>query len=67
MDFKIFKVIPWACRLQESDLPMDQLTEMFNVNHFIISQVNPHACMLASFSLSKSIWSNPFIGVVNGV
>lgn len=51
----------------ESDLPMDQLTEMFNVNHFIISQVNPHACMLASYSLSKSIWSNPFIGVVNGV
>eukprot|EP00587_Corethron_hystrix_P003415 CAMPEP_0113297802 /NCGR_PEP_ID=MMETSP0010_2-20120614/510_1 /TAXON_ID=216773 ORGANISM="Corethron hystrix, Strain 308" /NCGR_SAMPLE_ID=MMETSP0010_2 /ASSEMBLY_ACC=CAM_ASM_000155 /LENGTH=812 /DNA_ID=CAMNT_0000150747 /DNA_START=197 /DNA_END=2636 /DNA_ORIENTATION=- /assembly_acc=CAM_ASM_000155 len=51
----------------ESDLPMDQLSEMFNVNHFIISQVNPHACMLASFSLSKSIWSNAFVGVVNGI
>ncbi|BDD61466.1 hypothetical protein MAP00_006510 [Monascus purpureus] len=26
----------------ESDLPMSRLSEMFNVNHFIVSQVNPH-------------------------
>ena len=26
----------------DSDLPMDRLSEMFNVNHFIVSQVNPH-------------------------
>jgi TAG lipase/steryl ester hydrolase/phospholipase A2/LPA acyltransferase len=25
-----------------SDLPMRRLAELFNVNHFIVSQVNPH-------------------------
>lgn len=26
----------------QSDLPMKRLAELFNVNHFIVSQVNPH-------------------------
>lgn len=26
----------------DNDLPMTRLSEMFNVNHFIVSQVNPH-------------------------
>ncbi|KAL2013293.1 hypothetical protein VTN00DRAFT_818 [Thermoascus crustaceus] len=26
----------------DGDLPMSRLSEMFNVNHFIVSQVNPH-------------------------
>ncbi|KAL2814286.1 acyl transferase/acyl hydrolase/lysophospholipase [Aspergillus granulosus] len=26
----------------DGDLPMNRLSEMFNVNHFIVSQVNPH-------------------------
>ncbi|KAL4929109.1 putative Patatin family phospholipase [Aspergillus undulatus] len=26
----------------DGDLPMHRLSEMFNVNHFIVSQVNPH-------------------------
>ncbi|RHZ62782.1 putative Patatin family phospholipase [Aspergillus thermomutatus] len=26
----------------DGDLPMTRLSEMFNVNHFIVSQVNPH-------------------------
>ncbi|XWW99821.1 hypothetical protein V2A60_007834 [Cordyceps javanica] len=26
----------------DNDLPMTRLAEMFNVNHFIVSQVNPH-------------------------
>jgi hypothetical protein len=26
----------------ESDLPMAQLSELFNVNHFIVSQVSKH-------------------------
>lgn len=25
-----------------SDLPMNKLSELFNVNHFIVCQVNPH-------------------------
>ncbi|KAG7366819.1 patatin-like phospholipase [Nitzschia inconspicua] len=51
----------------EQDLPMQQLSEMFNVNHFIISQANPHAVMFASYSNFKSIWSNPLSGFVNSV
>lgn len=51
----------------EADLPMQQIQEMFNVNHFIISQANPHAVMFASFDLNTSVWNNPIIGVMNGV
>ena len=31
-----------------SDLPMQRLTELFNVNTFIVSQVNPHVCPFVS-------------------
>ena len=34
----------------ENDLPMQQLSELFNVNHFIVSQVNPHSFLLSSLS-----------------
>jgi len=51
----------------EADLPMQQLSEMFNVNHFIISQANAHAAMLASFNVNKSVWSNRFMGLMTGV
>ncbi len=29
----------WTDGSMESDLPMERLSEMFNVNHFIVSQV----------------------------
>jgi TAG lipase/steryl ester hydrolase/phospholipase A2/LPA acyltransferase len=32
----------WIDGSVENDLPMTRLSEMFNVNHFIVSQVNPH-------------------------
>ncbi|KAI2638347.1 acyl transferase/acyl hydrolase/lysophospholipase [Xylaria nigripes] len=32
----------WIDGSVENDLPMTKLSEMFNVNHFIVSQVNPH-------------------------
>jgi len=51
----------------EQDLPMQQLSEMFNVNHFIISQANPHAVLFASYSHLRRIWSNPISGFVNAV
>jgi len=35
----------------ENDLPMQQLSELFNVNHFIISQVNPHSALFSTLSL----------------
>ena len=41
--------LPWTPTPQhfidgsvDNDLPMTRLAEMFNVNHFIVSQVNPH-------------------------
>ncbi|KAA8648994.1 putative Patatin family phospholipase [Aspergillus tanneri] len=43
------EVIPWYDLHRQyidgsvdGDLPMTRLSEMFNVNHFIVSQVNPH-------------------------
>ena len=43
------KEVPWDSSPQrwidgsvDNDLPMTRLAEMFNVNHFIVSQVNPH-------------------------
>lgn len=51
----------------EQDLPMQQLSEMFNINHFIISQANPHAVVLASFGVDKCVWTNRFMGVVTGI
>jgi len=51
----------------EVDLPMQQLSEMFNVNHFIVSQANPHAVMFGSYSHFHSVWSNPISGFVNAV
>jgi hypothetical protein len=32
----------WIDGSVDSDLPMQRLAELFNVNHFIVSQVNPH-------------------------
>jgi predicted acylesterase/phospholipase RssA len=32
----------WIDGSVENDLPMKRLAEIFNVNHFIVSQVNPH-------------------------
>ncbi|OJJ44583.1 hypothetical protein ASPZODRAFT_120870 [Penicilliopsis zonata CBS 506.65] len=43
------EAVPWSDMHRQyidgsvdGDLPMTQLSEMFNVNHFIVSQVNPH-------------------------
>ena len=51
----------------EQDLPMQQLSEMFNVNHFIISQANPHAVMFASYRNRSSVWSNPILGFLSSI
>eukprot|EP00126_Sphaerothecum_destruens_P010319 Sdes_comp20715_c0_seq3m16414 len=32
----------WTDASFENDLPMARLSELFNINHFIVSQVNPH-------------------------
>ena len=46
----------------ESDLPMVRLSELFNVNHFIVSQVNAHSCLFSASSLHSSIWAPPLFG-----
>jgi TAG lipase/steryl ester hydrolase/phospholipase A2/LPA acyltransferase len=49
----------------ENDLPMEQLSELFNVNHFIVSQVNPHSALLSSISFKKRTQNaiyNAFVG-----
>jgi predicted acylesterase/phospholipase RssA len=51
----------------EADLPFQQLSEMFNINHFIISQANPHAVFFASFNMNTSVWNNHIIGLAHGV
>jgi TAG lipase/steryl ester hydrolase/phospholipase A2/LPA acyltransferase len=43
----------WSDGSVENDLPMQRLSELFNVNHFVVSQVNPHALFLAGTSLSN--------------
>ncbi len=43
----------WIDGSVDNDLPMTRLAEMFNVNHFIVSQVNPHVTpFLSTTSLS---------------
>ncbi|KAF2022198.1 patatin-domain-containing protein [Aaosphaeria arxii CBS 175.79] len=45
----------------DNDLPMTRLAEMFNVNHFIVSQVNPHVVPFLAQeeeSLTKEIQSD---------
>jgi predicted acylesterase/phospholipase RssA len=43
----------WSDGSVENDLPMERLAELFNVNHFVVSQVNPHARLLAPMSIRK--------------
>jgi len=35
--------VKWKDGSLEADLPITRLSELFNVNHFIVSQTNPHA------------------------
>uniref|UniRef100_A0A7S3L689 PNPLA domain-containing protein n=1 Tax=Amphora coffeiformis TaxID=265554 RepID=A0A7S3L689_9STRA len=49
----------------EQDLPMQQLSEMFNINHFVISQANPHAVMFASYNQKRSVWSGGVSAVLS--
>lgn len=51
----------WIDGSVDNDLPMTRLAEMFNVNHFIVSQVNPHVTpFLSTVSLSLTQGSSLF-------
>ncbi|KAI8057895.1 acyl transferase/acyl hydrolase/lysophospholipase [Syncephalis plumigaleata] len=45
----------WIDGSVETDLPMNKLSELFNINHFIVCQVNPHVIPF----LRKSIAETP--------
>lgn len=51
----------------ETDLPMQQLSEMFNVNHFIISQANAHAVMFASYNQKTTVWTSRLSAVIQSI
>ena len=40
----------------DADLPMQQLSELFNVNHFIVSQANIHAGLLTSLLIPSGVF-----------
>ncbi|CAM0137203.1 unnamed protein product [Umbelopsis sp. WA50703] len=55
------KIVPWNPSGQfyidgsvENDLPMNKLSELFNVNHFIVCQVNPHVIPFLKTSLTTT-------------
>ncbi|KAL7268546.1 Lipase 5 [Rhizina undulata] len=48
----------WIDGSVENDLPMTRLAELFNVNHFIVSQVNPHVVPFLSEQTSTSASSS---------
>jgi TAG lipase/steryl ester hydrolase/phospholipase A2/LPA acyltransferase len=50
---KAAKLASYSDGSLENDLPMEQLSELFNVNHFIISQVNPHSAFLSSLQFKQ--------------
>eukprot|EP00730_Choanoeca_flexa_P017154 TRINITY_DN8220_c0_g1_i1.p1 TRINITY_DN8220_c0_g1~~TRINITY_DN8220_c0_g1_i1.p1 ORF type:complete len:577 (+),score=100.56 TRINITY_DN8220_c0_g1_i1:2-1732(+) len=43
----------WSDGSMYTDLPMERLSELFNVNHFIVCQVNPH---IVPFLNTKRFW-----------
>ena len=50
----------------DADLPMQQISELFNVNHFIVSQVNPHSSILSSLAVRATAYSPPLFGILVG-
>lgn len=50
----------------DADLPMQQISELFNVNHFIVSQVNPHSSILSSLAVRATHWSPALFGLTVG-
>lgn len=50
----------------ENDLPMQQLSELFNVNHFIVSQTNAHSALLSALSLKSAQITSPLFLMIVG-
>jgi len=48
--------VKWSDGSMALDLPMARLSELFNINHFIVSQVNPHVVPFLSSVESNTWW-----------
>ncbi|MDZ7875416.1 MAG: DUF3336 domain-containing protein [Rhizobium sp.] len=47
----------WVDGSVNGDLPFKQITQMFNINHFITSQANPHIVPFQSLeTMGKGVW-----------
>ena len=46
----------WLDGSIEGDVPRQRLSEMFNVNHFIVSQVNPHVYLMLKAQRSSNFF-----------
>lgn len=57
----------WRDGSLESDLPMMQLKELFNVNHFIVSQANPHITPFLRFKDFVRAYGGDFAGKVSAM
>lgn len=55
----------WRDGSLESDLPMMQLKELFNVNHFIVSQANPHIAPFLRFKEVVRAYGGDFAAKVS--
>jgi TAG lipase/steryl ester hydrolase/phospholipase A2/LPA acyltransferase len=53
----------WIDGSVENDLPMTRLAEMFNVNHFIVSQVNPYVVPFLAKHDSTCVTNAPRGGI----
>jgi len=63
-DIKAANLASYSDGSLENDLPMQQLSELLNINHFIVSQVNPHSAIFSSNI--ATVWSNPIYTTIIG-
>jgi predicted acylesterase/phospholipase RssA len=57
----------WIDGSVENDLPMVRISELFGVNHFLVSQVNPHVVPFLSTDLAPSFFSRTFSSLADAL
>lgn len=53
--------VKWEDGSVQADLPMQRLSELFNINHFIVSQCNPHVVPFVSSASSSHSLQQSFL------
>lgn len=60
------RIVPWQGDSRwidgsvENDIPMKRLSELFNVNHFIVCQVNPHIYPFVALSPKEHLFGSVY-------